>query len=131
MRRAIAVVLFISVLCACAYAGGIKEGSLSANSNGSSITVRWVSDDEQGVIEFRIERRAGGNGSFVELTEIPVRGSGSNYEYVDNFVFRASDSYYQYRVTAIGSNAEPWYVTAIHNTSGVKRTWGSIKAMFR
>jgi len=131
MGRAIAVLLFTSVVCACAFASGIKEGSLSANSNGSSITVRWVSDNESGVIEFRIERRAGNTGSFVELTEIPVRGNGSVYEYVDNFVFRTSDNYYVYRVTAVGSNAEPWYVTARHITNGVKRTWGSIKAMFR
>lgn len=131
MSRAIGVVLFTAFLVTCAYAGGIKEGSLSGYSNGSSIVVRWVSENEQGVVEFRIERRAGGSGPFIELTELPAQGSGSSYEYIDNSVFRASDNYYQYRITAVGSGSDPWLVIVSYSTNSVRRTWGSIKAMFR
>jgi|WetSurMetagenome_2_1015567.scaffolds.fasta_scaffold906275_1 hypothetical protein len=131
MARLIAVVLLLFVLSACAYAGGIKDGSLSGYSNGSNIVLRWVSDDEQNVIEFRIERRTGASGPFIQLTEISPRGNGSSYEYIDNSVFRTTDSFYQYRITAVGTRSDPWYVTVSHSTSSVRRTWGSIKAMFR
>jgi hypothetical protein len=133
MSRAIAAVLTLCVVAAVAYAGGIKSETLTAYSNGSSIVVRWVSDDEQGVQGYKIERRANGTGSFVQLTDsyIATKGNGASYEFVDNTVFRVTDSYYVYCITAVGSNSDPCYVTVRHSTSGVRRTWGSIKAMFR
>jgi len=133
MSRVCAVVLLACALVASAYAGGIKSETVTAYSNGSTIVIRWVSDDEQGVQGYKIERRANGAGSFVLLTDsyIMPRGNGSSYEFVDNSVFRTTDSYYVYCITAVGSNSDPCYVTVRHTTSGVRRTWGSIKAMFR
>jgi hypothetical protein len=133
MSRASAVVLLACVLAVAAYAGGIKSETVTAYSNGSNIVLRWVSDDEQGVQGYKIERRANGTGSFVLLTDsyLAPRGSGSSYEFVDNSVFRTTDSYYVYCITAVGSSSDPCYVTVRHITNGVRRTWGSIKAMFR
>jgi len=132
MSRAMLVVLFISVLVACANAGGIKDGTLSAYSNGSSIVVRWVSDDERDVRGYMVERRAGVDGPFIQLTDplLAPRGNGASYEYVDESVFRVNDNLYQYRVTCVGSGVT-YYVTVNHRVSSVRRTWGSIKAMFR
>jgi hypothetical protein len=126
-------VLFISVLAATAVAGGIKDGSLSAYSNGSSIVVRWISDDEHDLRGYMVERRAGVDGPFVQLTDpyLAPRGSGVSYEYIDNSVFRVTDNFYQYRITAVGSGLT-YYVIVDHHVSSVyRRTWGSIKAMFR
>jgi hypothetical protein len=132
MSRALLVVLFISVMVAGAYAGGIKDGTLSAYSNGSSIVVRWISDDERDVRGYMVERRAGVDGQFIQLTD-PVlvpRGNGSSYEYIDDAVFRTNDNLYQYRITCVG-NGVTYDVTVNHRVSSVRRTWGSIKAMFR
>jgi hypothetical protein len=133
MSRALAAAVLTCAMAAFAYAAGIKSETLTAYSNGSSIVVRWVSDDEQGIVGYKIERRANGTGSFVQLTDsyLSPRGNGAAYEFVDNSVFRVTDSYYVYCVTAIGSNSDPCFVTVRHTTSGVRRTWGSIKAMFR
>ncbi len=132
MKRALGVVLFVILLVASAYAGGIKDGSLSAYSNGSSIVVRWISDDEHDVRGYMIERRAGVDGPFVQLTDpyLAPRGSGVSYEYVDNSVFRVNDNFFQYRITTVG-NGVTYYVMVNYRVSSVRRTWGSIKAMFR
>ena len=124
----LAVASFVSIV----FAGGIRDGSLSAFSNGSGIVVRWISDDEQDVRGYKVERRAGADGAFMQLTDpyIACKGGGSAYEFVDNTAFRVSDNLYQYRITAIG-NGNTYYVTVTHNISSVRRTWGSIKAMFR
>ncbi len=126
-------VLFIAIMAVCAYAGGIRDGSLSAYSNGSAIVVRWVSDDERDVRGYMVERRTGVDGPFIQLTDpfLAPQGSGASYEFIDNSVFRANDNLYQYRVTCVGSNTAPYYVIASYNSTGVRRTWGSIKAMFR
>ena len=131
-RKVVFVILAVASFVSLAFTGGIKDGSLSAFSNGSGIVVRWISDDEQDVRGYKIERRAGPDGVFMQLTDpyIACKGSGSAYEFVDNTAFRVTDNLYQYRVTTIG-NGNTYYVTVTHNISSVRRTWGSIKAMFR
>lgn len=132
MKRGFAALAIIMVVAwAIAFAGGIRDGSLSAYSNGTNIIVRWVSDDETGVTGYTIERKAGGSSMFVRLTDpLAPKGGGSVYEFVDNSAFRTTDNFYQYRITALGVNAV-YYVSVNHSVSSVRRTWGSIKAMFR
>jgi hypothetical protein len=134
MFRTLAPVVVLLILSASvALAGGIRDGSLTAYSNGSTITVRWVSEDETNTTGYVIERKSGNDGAFIRLTDVSIapKGSGASYEFVDNTAFRTTDNFYQYRITAVGSGAEPYYVSVNHNVSGVRRTWGSIKAMFR
>jgi hypothetical protein len=115
-----------------AFGGAIKDGSLAAYSNGTNVVVRWVSEEEAGVKGYVIERKAGMEGPFALLTNPPIAptGNGSSYEFEDNSAFRVTDNIYQYRITAIGTGAV-YYVSVNHSVSGVRRTWGSIKAMFR
>lgn len=132
-------ILFAALLLICvslAFAGQIRDGSLSANSNGTNITIRWMSDDESGVARFEIERKSGVNGQFIVLAPVPLRGNSSVYEYVDDSAFRVfTESLYQYQVKVVFQNgAAPVYygpITVRHDVSSVRRTWGSIKAMFR
>jgi hypothetical protein len=125
------VVLFVFVV----YAGAVQQGSLTARSDGNDITVRWLSEDEAGVAQFVIERQSGFNGVFVTLVELSPKGNGSTYEFVDHNAFRMTESIYKYRVKVVFANgASPAYfgpITVSHKTSDVRRTWGSIKAMFR
>ncbi len=131
------LVLFFStqLLAATVFSGVIKDGSLSAESRDGSITVRWMSEDETNVARFVLERKAGINGAFMPLTEFSPRGNNSSYLFVDETAFRISESIYQYRVKVLFTNGmAPVYsgtITVSHRTSDVRRTWGSIKAMFR
>lgn len=112
----------------------IREGSLSASSNGNDITIRWQSEDESGVLRYEIERKAGMNGQFLFLVQIPLQGNNSSYTYVDDSAFRTLESIYQYRVkVSFGNGTAAYYgpITVTHSVSSVRRTWGSIKAMFR
>jgi hypothetical protein len=114
--------------------GPLKDGSLSAESDGSIITVRWMSEDEIGLVSFELERKAGLNGQFFLLTTLSPRGDNSSYEFKDDTALRVVESIYEYRVKAVMSDGSSVYspeVTVIHTVSSVRRTWGSIKAMFR
>jgi hypothetical protein len=132
-------VLFFIVLVfsgALASAGEIRDGSLSANSNGTNITIRWVSENETGVARFEIERKSGVNGSFISLAPIALRGDNSVYEYLDDSAFRVfTESIYQYQIKVVFLNGSAPVIygpiTVRHDVSSVRRTWGSIKAMFR
>jgi hypothetical protein len=130
-RLAVILVALI-VMTQGVFAGGIRDGSLSASSNGTGVVLRWVSAEENGVEGYMVERKAGSDGPFVQLTFpfLSCKGSGSSYEFVDNSAFRVTDNFYQYKVTLIG-NGSSYYVTVNHRVNSVRRTWGSIKAMFR
>lgn len=135
MINRILILLFSAFLYSTVFAGAIKEGSLNASSDGTSITLRWVSEDENGVLKFVIERKAGISGSFMLLAELTPRGNNSSYQYVDETAFRiVSESIYKYQIKIVFTNGSTAYygpITVSHKTSDVRRTWGSIKAMFR
>jgi len=135
LRRILIISFSVLLLSLTVFAGAIKEGSLSASSDGNSITLRWLSEDETAVARFIVERKAGFNGVFMPIIEISPRGSNSAYEYVDDTAFRVTESIYKYQVKVMFSNgAAPLFygpITVSHKTSDVRKTWGSIKAMFR
>src|SRR5262245_32679892 len=128
-----AVVLFASVTSALG-AGPLKEGSFSAQSDGNTIILRWVSEDESNLGSFEIERKSGIYGQFFLLAPVTPKGSNSSYEYVDDTAFRVgAESIYQYRIKALLADGTAVYseeITVVHAVSSVRRTWGSIKAMF-
>jgi hypothetical protein len=133
--RILTLSLVTLLLSITVFAGAIKEGSLTASSDGSMITLRWVSEDETGVQNFTIERKAGVSGAFMLLTEVQPRGNNSSYQFVDDTAFRVlGESIYKYQIKvqfASGAIAVYGPITVSHRTSDVRRTWGSIKAMFR
>ncbi len=135
MRRFLPAILLVLFVAAIASAGAIRDGSFTARSDGSNIILQWVSDDENGVLRYEIERKAGVNAQFIYLVQLPLRGNNSSYLYVDDSAFlRTMESVYQYRIKVVYGNGTSVYygpVTVIHSVSSVRRTWGSIKAMFR
>jgi hypothetical protein len=137
MARFLVVFVVLVSLAALAFAGtGIKDGSISAYSNGTNIIVRWISDDESGLLGYELGRRVIGAQTFVPLVSpyIPAKGNGASYDFLDNSAFRTDDNVYQYQITPVYADhrsVTPYLVSVRHNVSSVRRTWGSIKAMFR
>jgi hypothetical protein len=128
------ILLLLFVMAGAALADAIKSGSLQASSDGVNITLHWISEDETGVLRYEIERRSGTDQVFAEVGAVDAKGA-SLYEYVDNSVFHKSATLYQYRIKVVFANGSaPVYTSAVtvnHTVSGIRRTWGSIKAMFR
>ncbi len=116
-----------------AFAAVIKDRP-TASSNGSDIVIRWNTESEAGVQHFVVVRRAGTEGDFIPVTTITPRGDRSSYEYVDRSVFKATATVFQYRIRVLNGQTpapETEIVTVSHVSSTARRTWGSIKAMFR
>lgn len=133
MKLTVFVLVLMVMLPFTGQAGVIRSGSLQGGSDGVSVTLYWITEDESNVDHFEIERRGGPEGAFLSVADVPS-GTGPSYEFVDNSVFRKTESLYQYRLKIVFSNgASPVYSTIIsvsHTVSGIRRTWGSIKAMF-
>lgn len=134
IRTILLAVLAAALVAVPAAADIIRTGTLQATSDGVDVTVRWMTEDESGVAIFEIERRGGTDGDFMSIGRLDPKGP-SLYEFVDHSAFMKTGSIYQYRIKVSFSNGQaPYYtspLTVSHTVSGVRRTWGSIKAMFR
>ncbi len=141
--RVLTSLLALSLMAVVSAVAGadIKDGTLQAHSDGTAITIRWATGEEVNLKEFDIERRAGTEGEFVAIGSVSPRGSNSIYQFVDESAFKSgvgvsgtNSSLYQYRIRIVDLSGQVAYsktVTVTHSVSSVRRTWGSLKAMFR
>ena len=111
---------------------GVDLLKFTARSSGGNIILDWQTVSETNLHQYIIERNTV-NGSFMEVGTILPR-SDKNYEFVDQTAFKTYDQLYVYRLKIIDNDGSVSYsgeIAVPHNVSSVKRTWGSIKALFR
>lgn len=102
-------------------------------SQGESVRLEWQTADEINLKNFIIERKTQ-QSPYIELVTINPKGSNSTYSYIDESIYKSSDYVFTYRLRITDNDGNVSYSSEISvypNISGVKKTWGSIKAMFR
>ena len=138
MNFTVTKVVFFLIFISTAFATVelIRPG-LEARPVEEDIKLEWSTGVEENLISFIIERStAESPDSWREIETIPPNGNYSNYSYIDKSAYKADDLIFYYRLK-IHVNENPQYIYSNEvgpvypQLSGVKRTWGSIKAMFR
>jgi hypothetical protein len=122
------ILLFVSV----AFAGAILN-YFEVNSQGDNVQVEWKTGDESNINHFSIQRKTPQT-SYVEIATVQPKGSNSLYSYVDQSIYKTNDVIFIYQLKIVDNDMVTTYSierSASPNISGIKRTWGSIKAMFR
>ena len=102
-------------------------------SEGEDIRLEWKTREEVNLQYFKVERKTP-QSSFVEIATVQPKGSDSYYSYLDQSAYKTENLVFTYRLSIVDNNGQVAYsneVSVSHSVSGVKRTWGSIKAMFR
>lgn len=130
MKRQIFVLIIIA--SALAFAGATLE-FFRGRSDSDKIILEWKSKDEIALREYVVERKVV-NGDYVPIGSVAPKGNNSFYSFVDETAFKANASIYYYRLKIVDLNNSFSYsneISVFHSVSSVKRTWGSIKAMFR
>ncbi len=111
----------------------IAEPGLAARSSGDNVFVTWQTLEENNVKNFVVERKTQ-DSQFIEIGVV-LPEKDKYYEYVDETAYKASGTLYTYRVKIVDNNGNYTYsneAPVLHdNISSVKKTWGSIKALFR
>lgn len=109
----------------------------TAKTNNEGILIEWKTSDEGGTAKFEIERSAANPDNFIFIKSISATGNNSYYSYQDdgvNFKNGEGSSIYFYRLKCYQPNGSYTYsntISVVHAISGIKTTWGSIKAIFR
>lgn len=137
MRRTCSIILtvLIAITGVVFFSGYQIGGGPQARSDGNAIVVSWSMIDESDVQYYEVMRRYGQDGDFAVVSpQILKRGNNFSYEYRDLSVFKSEDGLYYYKVRLVTGKIpapETAVASVSHLSSTAKRTWGSIKAMFR
>ena len=132
MQRTWFKLFFIFALISTAFAGAFLD-YFHVRSEGDNVVVEWKTSLETNLDKFVVERRSP-QGVFIELETIAPKGSNSFYKYTDKGAYKTTDLLFIYRLKIVDSDNSFTYSSEASislSVSGVKRTWGSIKAMFR
>ena len=131
MKLSTIIVSFLII--ATVYAGAYIE-YFHARSESDNVRLEWQTSEETKLQKFVIERKTP-QSSFTEIASVAPEGNNSNYIFTDQNAYKTNDMVFVYRLKIVDNNDQVTYsadVTVTHSISSVaKRTWGSIKAMFR
>ena len=133
MRRISCLAIIILSFSLLAY-GGFIFSEYSATPANNKVTISWVTKSEVDVRKFVIMSSMDDK-LFREAGSMMARGSGGNYTFVDeNVMFKDTQTFF-YKIRAVKSDnsvvEETESLIVNPNISGIFRTWGAIKAMFR
>ncbi len=128
----ISTLILAFLIIATVYAGAYIS-YFHARSESDDIRLEWQTGDESNLQKFVVERRTP-QSSYIEVESITPKGNNSYYTYLDQNTYKTNDVIFAYRLKIVDTNGTVTYssdASVSLNISGVKRTWGSIKAMFR
>lgn len=101
---------------------------------GNNFVLTWEADVESDVRLYEVQRRtARTNNQFVSAKELQAHGSGKQYLFKDDQVYKSAQDLVDYRLVAVfGSGSRQILASKSVNytPTALRRTWGSIKAMF-
>lgn len=111
----------------------LKEYSLERQ--GNDIVLRWEAEVEVDVDLYVVQRSTSASrGLFVDVRKISAQGAGRPYEFHDDQLYKDNSEMVSYRIVAVFKDGAS-YVFADksidYTSTAVRRTWGSIKAMFQ
>ncbi len=131
MKLSTIIVTFLIV--ATVYAGAYIE-YFHARSESDDVRLEWQTSEETNLQNFVVERKTP-QSSYTEIASVQPKGNNSYYTFTDQNAYKTNDMVFVYRLKIVDNNNQVTYsadVTVTHSISSIaKRTWGSIKAMFR
>jgi hypothetical protein len=102
----------------------------------NTVILEWTTDEEANLVKFEIHRSTD-QMRWYKIGETRAVGESSQrnvYSFTDNSIFKAAVNTLYYRLVLVEKNGSSlsWDVIAsVEGQSGIRHTWGSIKAMFR
>jgi hypothetical protein len=101
---------------------------------GRDVKISWEVLDQNGLRFFNVERSASNQDQYVRINSSPIFPNNSRqYVFVDQSLYKSDESVVFYRIAVVDISGNISYSESrpLGKISSVRRTWGSIKSMFR
>ena len=128
--------LFVALLLMGA-ASGASEVQLNffrVDVQESDFVITWEARVEKGVRTYELHRKTSYSNEFALVEKIAARGRAVTYRYVDSEVYKAAAEQVDYQLEVVhtdGTREMKAQQQVNYTPTAVRRTWGSIKAMFQ
>lgn len=132
MKKTYTIISIILLIVTSVFAGALLD-YFHAQNDGDNILLEWKTTTENNLSNFVIQRRTP-DSQFFDLAQVNPKGNNSVYSYLDQGAYKMAELVFVYRLKIVDNDGSLSYsseVSVSPDISGVKRTWGSIKAMFR
>ena len=116
---------------------GAQISGFNAYRDNQQIRIEWTTEIESNCLRYEIQRSTDKvNWQRIGAVKSKTGNSTSQqlYQYIDDSIFKSSDASINYRLVIVDQNGTTHthnVIASVTGSSGIKRTWGSLKAMFR
>lgn len=118
-------------------ASGFSPDSLlidyfKVRSLGDRILLEWKSSGETGLVQYDLERKKDTESEFEVIKTFNPQGDGSVYQFIDLGLYKSQGTTVNYRLKMVSRSGSTYLEgSGVYTTTSVRKTWGSIKAMFK
>ncbi len=127
--------LLLLLVSADVHAQSVRVVDFKIQEENRDFLISWKTEQEQGIRAFEIKRKTRyTNNEFVMVQSMPPHGATKPYLFRDTQVYKSGSEQVDYRLEVVYANGlrEVLQERSLNYTStAVRRTWGSIKAMFQ
>ena len=115
-------------------AGSVKLDYFKVDRQGNNFIVTWKAELEQDVRTYELHRKTTYATEFVALQSFSAHGAGKEYQFKDDQVYKSASEQVDYRLEVVFTNGLRQQIAerkVNYTPTAIRRTWGSIKAMFQ
>ena len=136
MRRILPIILLLLLPAfTIEQMGTVQISYFRITEEGNNIIISWQAREESDVKEYELYRMTRlTNNQFVKIQGIDPHGVDKAYIYRDDQVFKSSSELVDYRLEVVyldGVREQLARDQVNYTSTAIRRTWGSIKAMFQ
>ncbi len=117
-----------------AFSYSVKLRYFKVERQQNDFVLSWQADLEEDVRSYELYRKTAYTADFTRLRTFSAHGAGKEYRFIDDQVYKSSSEELDYRLDAVFTNGLRQQVAERklnYTPTAVRRTWGSIKAMFQ
>ncbi len=135
MKRFPLLILLVLLLAGAGlWAGSVRLVYFKAERQGNNFLISWKAEIEQDVRSYELFRKTSYAAEFSSIQVLNAHGVGKEYQFKDDQVYKTASEQVDYRLEAIFTNGLRQQVAERkinYTPTAIRRTWGSIKAMFQ
>jgi hypothetical protein len=116
-----------------AYTVRLAYPGLKVDPQDNNFALAWKAEQEEDVRLYELHRKTSYTGTFVKVHEMPGHGVGKEYKYLDTQVYKSTSEEIDYRLDVVYTNGLRQQLAEKrlnYTPTAVRRSWGSIKALF-
>lgn len=134
MRATPFLLAFLTVLLAGFAAFTVRLEYFEVALQDNDFVVTWEARTEEDAQAYELFRKTAYDEAYELVVSVPSHGTGKEYRFVDDQVYKAASEQVDYRLDVVYTNGLRQQLAERnmnYTPTYVRRTWGSIKAMFQ